>query len=147
MLSPHHWLSAPRVTYHAAAVPSERLAFTHLRTTVVNQELSRKGATFWGSRCGGGVASYLAWDWVELQPNVICLSDPNAIVSNIDFVSDDGCSPLSFLETVKYLARMVHSLSWQDWVGATLRGAQTFQTVDRHRAVGEQRRDASLPPR
>ncbi len=77
----------------------------------------RVGATVWVWREPDARAA-IAWEWAELREGVVALSDPNSLVSNIDFVG----APMG-LERVDPVGRkrlvlntIVHGLPWQSAV-------------------------------
>ena len=77
----------------------------------------RVGSTVWVWRDASSRAA-IAWEWAELREGVVALSDPNSLVSNIDFIG----SPTG-LERVDAVGRkrlvlntIVHGLPWQSAV-------------------------------
>lgn len=89
-------------------------SFKHMSTKVQDPHAKpgkRAGQTLWVSRSGPRVA--IAWDWAEVEPLVVVVSDPMAILTNAclkagtrDPVEDDG-------ETVVAVNSVVHRLPWQ----------------------------------
>jgi hypothetical protein len=89
-------------------------AFEHLCTSAETRSAPthrRCGQTLWGTQCQGGVAG-LAFEWTVLHNDVVALSDPMRIVSNIAFVEDDG-GVIDERRRVVHLNSLVHSLDWQ----------------------------------
>lgn len=101
----------PRLWEHFAtsAVPSDQSSGLHV------------GATVWVSRQPNAAAA-IAWEWAELQSGVLALSDPNALISNIQVISApvgmDGLDPAGRKRLV--LNAIVHALPWQSSVLAEL---------------------------
>lgn len=71
----------------------------------------RSGQAFWAGELDGNRIG-IAWDWAELQRDVLTLLDPMKLISNVKLVSDEG-NCLSESETILYLNCMVHDLPWQ----------------------------------
>ena len=80
---------------------------------------TRQGETVWVGRIDGQDAG-LAWEWTEYRSGVVMLTDPNCIVSNIQFTDLQAklLPPLAALSAVNCI---VHSLNWQQAVCDTLR--------------------------
>jgi len=62
-----------------------------------------------------GVRHAVGWDWVEMQRDVLVLSDPMALVSNIAFPSHEK-SELGERRRVLLLNSIVYLLPWQEQV-------------------------------
>lgn len=76
----------------------------------------RCGETVWiGVVDGQSVGA--AWEWVELRPGVVMVSDPNSIVTNLRFLDAAG-SPQAYLPSVVSINRLAHMLPWQPTVAA-----------------------------
>jgi hypothetical protein len=85
----------------------------HLGTVVSDDcdEFGRLlGHTIWGDGTSGKIG--VAWDWTETLDGVFALSDPMAVISNIDFVDTRGVSIDETMMAVK-LNQITHSLPWQ----------------------------------
>lgn len=80
----------------------------------------RHGQALWIGEHGEGLFG-LAWDWAEVRPDVLALSDPMAVLSNIDLV-DDGGRPLDEGLRLVHLSSAVHELPWQAHVQVTWGG-------------------------
>lgn len=78
-----------------------------------------RGATAWLCQLPGNRGT-IAWEWVEFREGVVMLADPNAVASNIRFVSGSGQAS-DELRRVVLLNVIVHSLSWQNRVLAEIR--------------------------
>lgn len=90
---------------------------THLRDDGSDSGL-RAGDAVWVAQheqwCAG-----LAWEWAEVRPGIVMLTDPNSIITNLQFVDKDREPVLGLLKTVA-VNRIVHALPWQQAVRATL---------------------------
>lgn len=89
-------------------------SFRHLGTKVLDPHAKpgyRAGQTLWVSRSGPRVA--IAWDWSEVEPLVVVVSDPMAILTNA-CLKDGICDPIEDdAETVVAVNSVVHRLPWQ----------------------------------
>jgi hypothetical protein len=91
--------------------------FHHLATNVREHVLElglRVGDTVWGTVVGGQQLA-VAWDWVEARPGVMCLLDPNSIVTNIRFL-DDSDTYQEPLQAIISANRLTHHWPWQSAV-------------------------------
>jgi hypothetical protein len=68
----------------------------------------------WGLPPDEGPAGLL-WEWVELRPGVVAMSDPMSIVSNIR-IMEAGVEGEELPERLLRLSRAVHGWAWQDAV-------------------------------
>lgn len=78
----------------------------------------RCGETVWiGVVDGKSIGA--AWEWVELRPGVVMISDPNTILTNIRFLDEHDAyqEPLCALVSIN---RLAHVLPWQATVAAVL---------------------------
>jgi hypothetical protein len=74
----------------------------------------RSGHTIWVGALDGHQVG-VCWDWSELRPNVITLTDPMKLLSNIRLVDGDGfCLDQSSMAL--YLNTLVNELDWQQHV-------------------------------
>lgn len=81
---------------------------------------TRAGETAWVARQReGGPHLGIAWNWVELGPRVLALSDPASMRTTFRLVTQDG-RPLTAIEHLLHLNLLVYSLGWQDQVSAAL---------------------------
>ncbi len=62
----------------------------------------------------------VAWDWVQVMPDVVAMADPMAVITNMRFVGANG-EKLSADESAVLLNELVFSLPWQREVVRTLR--------------------------
>lgn len=125
------------------------LRFTHWSTDIATPDLPDSswesfasyegalcGTTTWraavgprvevpGSRAGrwapNGTAS-LKWGWVQLDSNVIVISDPLHIVSNMELVGSNGdpARDKNGSSLLLELNRVIHELRWQQWIQRSL---------------------------
>lgn len=110
----------PRVLCQAERLAS--LHFAHLSTRVLATGDDQRpfiGQTLWSGESEQGAAG-LAWDWVFLPFGVVALVDPLSLVTNVQFLSDDG-EVLAPMESVRQLNEIVHSLPWQHEVQRLLK--------------------------
>lgn len=68
----------------------------------------------------------LAWEWAEVKPGIVMLTDPNSIITNLQFVDEDRQPVPSLLGAVA-VNRLVHALPWQRAVCAALQLHQPQQ--------------------
>ena len=61
----------------------------------------------------------LAWEWTEVQPEVLALTDPMAVLSNADLTDDSGQQLASEVRILQ-LNHAIHTLNWQPEVLALL---------------------------
>lgn len=76
------------------------------------------GQTSWGWEEDGEWHAF-GWDWVEMQPEVMSLADPMAIVSNVQFASHNQAANAERAR-VLLLNNIVYFLPWQEHVRAAL---------------------------
>jgi hypothetical protein len=74
----------------------------------------RCGQALWGGMAKGHRIG-IAWDWAEVVQDVVAMSDPMRILSNIALLADDG-SRLDPLQQAVFLNCAVHELHWQEHV-------------------------------
>lgn len=117
----------------------------HHLGTVVSEDCDEFGRllghTIWGN--GRSEAIGVAWDWTETLDGVFALSDPMAVISNIDFVDARGVSIDETMLAVR-LNQITHSLPWQAEVSmATRQQRQRAPWSTRNRPPTNQRFRAS----
>jgi hypothetical protein len=106
--------------------------FYHLATNVreeVRQGGRPVGDTVWGGVVDGQPVA-VGWDWVEARPGVMCLLDPNSIVTNIRFL-DDGDTYQEPLQAIISANRLTHHWPWQSTVAEVLRNHTATHPVER----------------
>lgn len=94
----------------------------HLETTYqlgTADDPRPRGATSWLCHLAHHTGT-IAWEWLMLQDGVVMLADPNAVASNLRFVSSSG-EVSDELRRVVLLNVIVHSLQWQHRVLAEIR--------------------------
>ena len=79
---------------------------------------SRGGDTVWVAQDEHGHAG-LAWEWVEVQPGIVMLADPNSIITNLQIVDSNNGLVSGLAKTIA-VNRMVHALPWQSSICAQL---------------------------
>ena len=124
MTVPQAWLvmSLPPVECYLPDDLGGWHVFHHLATNVREQVLEdglQVGDTVWGTVVDGQQLA-VAWDWVEARPGVMCLLDPNSIVTNIRFLdrSDTYQEPLAAIISAN---RLTHHWPWQSAVADVLK--------------------------
>jgi hypothetical protein len=105
-------------------------AFWHMGTSVVRADTTHDfsyptGEALWMASVDGKRAA-VAFTWVEVQTGVVVLSDPNALMSNIQFKTRSG-TPMEPLAATVCLNRIVHRIEWQSPVNALLSEARGGQ--------------------
>ena len=135
------WPIIERATADAHAIATD---LRHLGTVVSDDcdEFGRLlGHTIWGDVSSGTIG--VAWDWTETLDGVFALSDPMAVISNIDFVDTRGVSIDETILAVR-LNQITHSLPWQDEVSrATMQQRESAPWSTRLRPPTNQRFTAS----
>lgn len=124
MTVPQAWLvlSLPPVECYLPDDLGGWHVFRHLATQVREQVLEdglQVGDTVWGTVVDGQQLA-VAWDWVEARPGVMCLLDPNSIVTNIRFL-DQGDTYQEPLQAIISANRLAHHWPWQSAVADVLR--------------------------
>lgn len=112
-IQPWQISSWPIIERATADAPVIAMDLHHLGTVVSEDcdEFGRLlGHTIWGDGTSGKIG--VAWDWTETLDNVFALSDPMAVISNIDFVDTRGLSIDETTLAVR-LNQITHSLPWQ----------------------------------
>lgn len=62
----------------------------------------------------------MAWDWLEVMPNVVVMADPMCIVSNLDLVDDDG-QEVPAANRLLLLNELAFSVDWRSCVRGSVR--------------------------
>lgn len=86
----------------------------HLATAVHTDEGSsglKHGQVLWGAEADGQMIG-LAWDWAEVREDVIAMSDPMRVLSNLQLVTHDG-KRLHESARLLHLNSVIHELHWQ----------------------------------
>jgi hypothetical protein len=71
----------------------------------------RHGQAVWAAD-HEGLPLGLAWEWAEVREDVVALSDPMNVLSNVRLVSAEG-TPLCDSERMVHLNSAIHALDWQ----------------------------------
>lgn len=124
MTLPQAWLvmSLPPVECYLPEDLDGWHVFHHLATNVREHVLEdglQVGDTVWGTVVDGQQMA-VAWDWVEARPGVMCLLDPNSIVTNIRFL-DRGDTYQEPLQAIISANRLTHHWPWQSAVADALK--------------------------
>jgi hypothetical protein len=104
--------------------PADLPVFDHVSTRIRDDGSPagcRCGDTVWMALNGQQPAG-LAWEWSEVRPGMVMLSDPNSIITNLQFVDEQQNQVLGLNKTVM-VNRLVHALAWQAPVSALLQQA------------------------
>lgn len=129
------WLlkSWPEAAWHMPAAAENWPLFHHMGTQVNSDrdEHGRSmGETVWVARADDGLLLGAAWEWVEVQPGLPALRDPNGFVSNLRLVDAEG-QWLGELHEIIGLNRIAHRTPWQVAVCGAVRDAEAGrQPVD-----------------
>lgn len=118
-----------RVSLEHWSALSARLC--HLGTSVYVDErggASPHGQVLWGAE-KDGVMLGIAWDWGQVVPGVVAMSDPMALLSNIVLVDDIG-DPLPDSTRTLHFNRAIFRLDWQRTVLSLHRRELTAPRVD-----------------
>lgn len=70
----------------------------------------RAGQVVWATMHGEPIK--IAWEWAEIQPDVVALFDPMNILCNVDLVDPDGHA-LIRSRRMMHLNHVVHQLDWR----------------------------------
>ncbi len=117
----------PQVEWYLPLNAREWPPIWHMSTEIVQEpgpSVLGQGQSLWMSELQGRTIG-IAWDWAELRPGVPTLVDPNAVLTNLRFVAEDGTPAAPLVATV-CMNRIVHELSWQGPVRMLLQDARGF---------------------
>lgn len=112
--------SWPKVEYY---LPNERKQWPRFVEGGValnspQEQTLAAGSCVWVSNIADQAVG-IAWDWCEVRRGVVCLLDPNRIITNLKFVQDDDHLASSAAACVA-ATRLVRSLRWQESVRSHL---------------------------
>jgi hypothetical protein len=111
-LQPWSVVRAPRVAFINNDDQEPAIALRHADTQVI--ELGRdgcaKGWSLWKGDAEGGPVM-VAFDWIEMRQSVPILTDPNAVLSNLEIHRDNA--PQSDLRQVVSINVMLARTNWQ----------------------------------
>jgi hypothetical protein len=60
----------------------------------------------------------LAWSWTCLHGDVVVMTDPMQVTTNLALVDDESGEPLSASALMCCLNRVIYSLPWQEKIRA-----------------------------
>ena len=75
----------------------------------------RSGQEVWATE-HGDAAIQIAWEWTEIQPDVLALFDPMNILCNVALIDADGHA-LARSRRMLHLNNVVHQLNWRRQLG------------------------------
>jgi hypothetical protein len=110
--------SWPAVDWCAPQSISDMPAFSHMGTQVrsANGPHGKAvGDTVWAAMLGEKGVVGVAWEWIELMPGVLIISDVNGLVSNARFVTEDGRQE-DELRAIATSNLIAYSTPWQNEV-------------------------------
>lgn len=109
----------PPLLWQAAHEPQLQLHHLGTSVTLLAAKSSRNaGQTIWG-RTDGDKPAGVAWDWIQIDDEVVAMADPMSVVTNLRLVSNQG-EVLTAFESARFLNRIVHALPWQHEVQRAL---------------------------
>ncbi len=114
--------------------PSFRHAHTEVRQDL-DTEGRRFGETVWCAMVNGQAAA-AAWEWTELAPGVVLLSNPNCLATNLHLIGEEDDQALDHLDELVALNTLVHSLPWHIQVCSALLVDQKTRKEDCRRLGG-----------
>ncbi|MDG0832479.1 hypothetical protein [Roseateles saccharophilus] len=74
----------------------------------------RSGQEVWATEAGGEPIQ-IAWEWTEIQPDVVALFDPMNILCNVALIDGEGHT-LARSKRMLHLNNIVHQLSWRECI-------------------------------
>ena len=83
----------------------------------------RSGQEVWATETNGEPIQ-IAWEWTEIQPDVVALFDPMNILCNVALIDGEGHT-LARSKRMLHLNNIVHQLSWRE----RLDGLKTLHLV------------------
>jgi hypothetical protein len=146
--------SWPSVDWLAPQKLSDIPAFSHMGTQVRSMngpQGKAVGDTVWATLVGDKGVVGVAWEWIELVPGVLVISDVNGLVSNARFMTQEGL-PEDELRAIAVSNLIAYSTPWQNEVMSYLH-PQTAKiqphkaTADEIAAIVPQRIDVTPPQR
>ena len=111
-------------------------AHTNVREGARSADDRRNGETVWiGVVDGKSIGA--AWEWTELRPGVVMISDPNSIVTNVRFLNQDDTYQ-EYLPAVISMNRLAHVIPWQTTVSAILAATREHpEMASRHAPLAD----------
>lgn len=83
----------------------------------------RCGQEVWAANCEGE-SIQIAWEWTEIQPDVLALFDPMNILCNVALIDGQG-QALARSRRMLHLNNVVHRLNWHASLDAPSANAAT----------------------
>ena len=84
----------------------------------------RSGQEVWAT--GDEEPIQIAWEWTEIQPDVVALFDPMNILCNVSLIDPDGHA-LARSRRMLHLNNVIHQLNWRSSLDAQRRGATSSE--------------------
>ena len=75
--------------------------------------VNRSGQVLWAADIGDCQFG-LAWGWICLRGDVVVMTDPMGVATNLALVDDESGEPLSESQVMCCLNSVIHSLPWQE---------------------------------
>lgn len=72
----------------------------------------RSGQEVWSSTEDADAPIHIAWEWTEIQPDIVALFDPMNIVCNVSLVDRQGRA-LERSRRMLHLNNAIHQLDWR----------------------------------
>ena len=94
----------------------------HVGTTVSERPVDgvlSSGQVLWATDMDDSKVG-LAWGWARLRGEVVVMTDPMAVATNLALVDDDSGEPLSASQVMCCLNSVIYSLPWQENVMSTI---------------------------
>lgn len=133
-ISPWTVVSLPTVEWYLPESAGMWPAFTEAGVSVVERPASLfAGSALWMGELGLKPVA-LAWDWLELRKGVVALADPNGIVSNLRFLSDEETYRTPAESTIAK-ARLVCAMPWQASVVRAIEARRSGARTSRPRRL------------
>lgn len=106
-MDPLHW---PKLRLRERRL--QQLSLSPIASSIeVDDRQGVHGRVVWASTIESTTAG-VAWDWSELQPGVLVITNPLAVQSNIEIESDEG-QLFPHMACVRAFNALVHTLPWQ----------------------------------
>lgn len=70
------------------------------------------GQSLWGCQTAPDRMVGIAWDWREVRPGVVAMSDPMTVLSNVILIGEEG-EPVDPFKRILHLNNAIFSLPWQ----------------------------------
>lgn len=127
----HPWLIASWPPVHCAVTQRSlmirRLRCISARVNPAGAGQPRSGQVLWACSTPMGDAG-LAWDWSEIRRNVVVITDPMHVLSNLRFVDSHGVE-LPQSAGLLELSNLVANLRWQGQVDPAVQEASLLRAA------------------